>query len=179
MEEDWRDVVGYEGSYMVSNVGNVRSVDRIIISKLGYERFVRGIDLALRVRNSGYVECKLCINDIRKNLSVHRLVAKAFVPNPNGYKIVNHIDAVKTNNSCLNLEWCTSLQNNLHSISLGLNPSGRGERNYGNKLPTESILNIRSLYKNGEKQSDLAEKFNISKSNIDKIVNRRTWKHLL
>lgn len=93
--EQWRDVVGYEGLYRVSNYGNVFSVrkDRL---------------LKTETTNKGYLRVCLRKDGKEKHLKVHRLVANAFIPNPNNYPQVNHKDEVKTNNCAFNLEWCTN-----------------------------------------------------------------------
>ena len=108
--EVWKDVVGYEGFYKVSNKGNVRSVER---------RNSRGYRLAGRILkpghdNDGYLHVVLCKNGKRKTTTVHRLVAEAFIPNPESLPQVNHIDEVKDNNNVENLEWCDARYNSNH-----------------------------------------------------------------
>lgn len=98
MEEFWKDVKGFEGVYQVSNLGRVKSVRRNIILKNSIAR-------------NGYKRVLLCTNNIQKNYYIHRLVAMAFIPNPNNYPIVNHKDENPQNNSVGNLEWCTQKYN--------------------------------------------------------------------
>lgn len=97
MEEIWKDIDGFDGDYMVSNLGRVKSVRRNII-------------LRQSIRN-GYERVVLWTNNIPKNYSVHRLVANAFIPNPDNLPQVNHKDENKTNNCVGNLEWCTQEYN--------------------------------------------------------------------
>ena len=100
--EIWKDVVGFEGLYKVSNKGNIYSVERIGANgrKLG------GITLKPRPHRDGYLQVGLHKNCKMKNKWVHRLVAEAFIPNPENHPEVNHRDEVKTNNELSNLEWC-------------------------------------------------------------------------
>ena len=96
MTEVWKDIPGYEGKYQASSLGRIRSK--------------RGV---LKLRdNFGYQRVMLYgLKGGRKSLSVHRLVAKTFIPNPNNYPQINHIDENKSNNRIDNLEWCTQSQN--------------------------------------------------------------------
>ena len=96
--EEWKDIPGYEGLYEVSNMGNVRNVRR---NKL----------LRLSKTNNRYIRVSLCKNGIKTGLTVHRLVAEAFIPNPDNLPEVNHKDEDKSNNSVENLEWCDAKYN--------------------------------------------------------------------
>ena len=111
MQEIWKDVVGYEGLYQVSNKGNVKSLKRSIIARDG--RYIREVDeCMLRQRLSRkYKQVVLCKDSIYKFIRVHRLVAQAFIPNPENLPQVNHKDEDKFNNCVENLEWCTQLYN--------------------------------------------------------------------
>ena len=108
--EVWKDVVGYEGLYKVSNKGNIYSVERIGINgrKLG------GIILKPRYDRNGYLQVGIYKNGKQKSKTVHRLVAEAFIPNLNGFLEINHIDEDKINNHVKNLEWCTREYNINH-----------------------------------------------------------------
>lgn len=103
MEEEWRDVVGYEGRYQVSNLGRVMSLPNRWHRKC--------VILNTQIDYDGYERLNLVIDNNRKRCSVHRLVAEAFVPNPNGYPIINHIDEIRNHNTPDNLEWCTQQYN--------------------------------------------------------------------
>ena len=109
-DEVWRDVKGYEGQYQVSNKGNVRSVDRI--NHIGRRHSGRTLRSAYSA--DGYPQVALCKNGKMKTKYIHRLVAEAFIPNPNNSPQINHIDEVKDNNNVENLEWCTSKYNINH-----------------------------------------------------------------
>lgn len=110
MKEEWRDIKGYEGYYQVSNMGRVRSVDRDIrnTGNIGETKIshYKGRVLIQGRRNKGYLGVILTKNSKQKSYAVHRLVAQAFIPNPNNLPQVNHKDEDKTNNCVENLEWC-------------------------------------------------------------------------
>lgn len=119
----------------MSNKGNIRSVDREVIDKNGKIRHCRGQIKQSRVKtgkkkSAGYVINDLFKNGVSKTVRVHRLVAEAFIPNPDNKEQVNHIDDVKTNNSVENLEWCTQSENIKHSYKLRRDPSVEGLRQY-------------------------------------------------
>lgn len=104
-EEVWRDIDGYEG-YQVSNLGNVRSLDRTVKKEDGTVRFLKGKILKQFPSNRGYLLVRLCKDGKGKTYSVHRIVAKAFIPNERNLSECNHKSEVKTDNRAQNLEWC-------------------------------------------------------------------------
>lgn len=106
MTEYWKDVVGYEGLYQVSNLGNVRSIDRWELSRSKY-RFRQGCLLKKYMNRYGYYVVNLYKNANGTPTPIHRIVAMAFLPNPFNLPCVNHKDENKTNNAVINLEWCT------------------------------------------------------------------------
>lgn len=108
MEEIWKDVVGYEGLYQVSNMGNVKSLNW---RNEGYAK-----NLWLKPHNKGYLQVELAKNGAKKCFVVHRLVAVAFLPNPYDYPQVNHKDENKRNNCVDNLEWCDASYNATYSL---------------------------------------------------------------
>ena len=110
--EDWKDIAGYEGIYQVSNKGRVRSVCLRHSSK---PRVMKQ-----RFAGRNYLYVGLSLNGVQKKYSVHRLVAKAFIPNPYNKPEINHINGDKTNNSANNLEWVTSRENKAHAHKTGL-----------------------------------------------------------
>ena len=105
--EIWNSVVGYEGRYKISNRGS------IINLKAGQEV------LGWQQNKYGYRKVRLCVNGLCKDYYVHQLVAKAFIPNPLGLKIINHIDCNPRNNRVENLEWCTQAENVRHAKECG------------------------------------------------------------
>lgn len=111
MKEVWKDIPKYKGVYQVSNLGRVKSLDRIVIDKNGRKRLCKGKILKNNIYINGYLYVRLCDKEKNKQFQVHRLVAQAFIPNPNNLPEVNHKDEDKTNNKVSNLEWCTSKYN--------------------------------------------------------------------
>ena len=110
--EIWKPIKGFEGSYEVSTLGNVRSVDRVIVYPNGGKRLRKGRELSQATNVRGYKCVVLCTQNSRKNYMVHRLVAETHVPNPSNLPCINHKDEITTNNNVSNLEWCTHKYNN-------------------------------------------------------------------
>ena len=110
--EIWKPIKGFEGAYEVSTLGNVRSVDRIVIYPKGGIRLRKGRELSQATNRKGYKCVVLCTQNTRKNYTVHRLVAETHVPNPSNLPCINHKDEITTNNNVSNLEWCTHKYNN-------------------------------------------------------------------
>jgi hypothetical protein len=114
-EEIWKDVVGFEGLYEVSNLGRIKSKERIdeyISNGELMHRRRREVILFPKKLKTGYLQVTLYKNGKYICSRIHRLVAEAFLPNPNNFPVVNHKDEIKTNNFVNNLEWCTIEYNN-------------------------------------------------------------------
>lgn len=109
-EEVWKPVVGWEGLYEVSNTGRVRSLDRQGVNEKGHGKR-NGKVLAPNYTKFGYIRVGLSINGKKTSYMVHRLVAEAFIPNPENLPFINHKDEIRNNNNAENLEWCTRLYN--------------------------------------------------------------------
>lgn len=111
MKEVWKDISGYEGLYQVSNFGNVKSLDRIVHRKTKPDYMLKGKILKSIDNGRGYKMVCFCKNGIVKKEYVHRIVAKAFIPNSNDLPEINHRDENTSNNHADNLEWCDRKSN--------------------------------------------------------------------
>lgn len=111
MNEIWKDVVGYEGLYQVSNLGRVKSVERYRKGKRGSMTYCKERILSSRISNAGYYQTCVCKENMKKLLLTHRMIAKAFIPNEKELKCVDHINGIRTDNRVLNLRWCSHKDN--------------------------------------------------------------------
>lgn len=113
-------------------------------------------------------------------LRAHRLVAEAYIPNPDNKPFVNHKDGNKQNNHVSNLEWCTAQENVQHAYDTGLTKALTGTNNPGSKLTNEDVLFIRANYKPYDKEfgaRGLGRKFNVDHSIISNIINNKSYKN--
>lgn len=172
-KEVWKDVEGFEGRYQVSNFGRVKSLDREITNLVGRTYSVKGVVLRQTLRN-GYQRVILSLDGKATHVSVHRLVALAFVANPENKEYVHHINSDKMNNHMDNLEWVTPLENSRDARRNNLYISG--SRSPNSKLEIEVIPNILDLYFNkGLFQSEIGEKYNVSQSTISCVIRGESW----
>lgn len=162
-DEIWRDIDGYEGLYQVSNFGRVKSFHRSeeLILTPAYDK-------------DGYYVLVLKRNGSKQNVKVHRLVATAFIPNPDGKPQVNHIDGNPQNNHVDNLEWVTGHENMQHAIYTGLIPTG--EKNYQAKLTNAQVRYIRSNPENMT-VTQLAKFFGVDKMVISNVQLGKSYKN--
>lgn len=162
MGEIWKVIDGYE-NYEVSTAGRVRNIATSVV---------------LKPNNCGrYLQVKLSQNSKRKNFLVHRLVASAFIPNPDNKPQVNHINGIKTDNSASNIEWTTPSDNIKHSYLKNLRCPTMGETNGQAKLVESDVLKIRQMSA-GFTTQEIAEMWGVSASSIRLILRRKTWKHI-
>ncbi len=176
-EEQWLPITGYEGLYEVSSNGRVKSLNRLIDYKdCNTIRVHKGKLIKRYINTHGYIQYYLRNNKKgNKHMSEHRLVAIAFIPNPEHKLYVNHKNGIKTDNRVKNLEWCTSSENNKHAYDTGLKSVKLGTEWHRSKLTEEEVLTIF----NGENSnSELGKRYNISVATISNIKNKKVWKHL-
>lgn len=172
-DEEWRDIEGYEGLYQISNYGKVKSFKHRVHGS-------EGVILKPHIYTTKYSIYRLSDsnNDI-KRITAHKLVAKAFIPNPKKYQEVNHKNGIKIDNRVDNLEWCTHQQNMVHAFT-ELYPNIRqGSRNSRATITDDDALQIYKLaMKNERSYADIGKEYGVSKSIVGNIKAGKTWSHV-
>lgn len=177
MSEIWKDILGFEDSYQVSNLGNVRSKSRTIssLNRWGSESTYTVVGKVLKLRVvMGYLAIKLN-HDGKHTRYGHRMVAEAFIPNPLNLKEVNHKDGNKRNNAVQNLEWADRKSNIEHAYDNELAHSGSSSH-YA-KLIEKTVAEI--IFINSSTQLSypkIAELFNICPASVSNMCRGRSWK---
>lgn len=175
MEEIWKNVVGYERIYEISNLGNIKSIARIVrIGRYG-KTTKGGIILKKITTKIGYHRILLGGKNIKKQFFIHRLVATAFIPNPENKPQVNHINGIKTDNRVENLEWCNSSENQIHAYKNGLQKPTNGVSNGQAKLTEKDVLEIRA---SSLTPTEISKLYKVNLPAIYKILSRIRWKHI-
>lgn len=172
MKEIWKPILNYEGIYEISNKGNIRSCDRYVEYGDYGKRIKKGKILSPPITKKGYKRVSLSKKGISKNFMIHRLVAQAFIPNPESKPQVNHLDGNKINNNINNLEWCTNGENGKHAWKHGLNKGVTGLFKGENNRNAKKII----CKTTGEVFGyiRLASKiYGIDRSDISKCCNRK------
>ena len=179
---EWKAIPGFK--YEVSNTGLVKSLSReynqkYSTGKIGC-RITKERILSQKYRSDkGYPVSHLFNYGKSSNVYTHRLVAKAFIPNPKELPQVNHKNGDKMDNRVCNLEWCDNDYNQNHAKELGLRKGiNQGEKGPNSKLKKIDSYKIRLGKEIGMRTKDLAERFGVERHTISNIVKRRTWKHL-
>jgi len=139
--EMWKDINGFEGYYKISNYGNVKSLDRLVKSKAGSLKFLKG-NIKKCAISSVYRLALLSKENKEIGISVHKLVALHFIPNPLRKPEINHMDGNKLNNYFGNLEWCTRSENIQHSYDIGLQISRKGSKHHMAKITEDDVAEM-------------------------------------
>lgn len=175
MKEEWRDVLNYIGRYQVSNFGRVKSLSYEYVDSRGHRRVNKGRVLKnVEDRHGYHVVCLHNIN--QKNHKVHRLVALAFIDNPEELPIINHRNGVKTDNTVDNLEWCSYKYNTNHAFQNGLCTSGEGH--HYSTLSDDEVLKVKKYLKEGKNVPEINKITKINKPVLYQIKNGISWNYL-
>ena len=182
MKEKWLPINGYGGYYEVSNLGEVRSLNRAIPYERWEERYgdkmvLRGRPLKGCTAKDGRRSVTLSKNGKATTKRIHRIVLEAFIGScPNGMEGC-HNDGNPQNNTLNNLRWDTRSANHMDKIKHGTHD--RGERNPMAKLVREKVNAIKILYKKTKaSQQDLADLFDVSQAHISRIIRGKCWAHM-
>jgi hypothetical protein len=179
MIEIWKDIKGFEELYQVSNFGRLKRLQRKIVTKDNVSKTLPKKILLQYINRKGY--SVITLNKNKKGIisthSIHQLVAKAFISNPNNKYTVNHINGIKTDNRVENLEWATQRENVKHAYDTGLKKCMKGSKNHSAKLTETDVKQIRRLLTHNT-QRELARVFKVSDGAISFIANNKTWKHI-
>jgi len=158
----WKALPGVPG-VEVSQLGNVRTLDRVVSSEK-MTCFKKGLILKQHEDIGGYLKIGFRVNGKWVNKSVHRLVAQAFIPNPNNLPQVNHKDGDRTNNNFSNLEWCTASYNNQYREKYGIsNTESQGHPVFAINLDTMEVSRFRS-------QGEASQTLGVYQANISKVI---------
>lgn len=171
--EIWKDVPGYKGIYMVSNLGTVKSNDHLVLGK--NNRLQKGRVLKLTKSYKGYMRVSLSNKGKKFTTGAHRLVALAFIEKIKGKNQVNHINGIKSDNRLENLEWCTNSENQIHAINKGLTSRKTGEENHNSKLSNKDVKKVRVLNSLGWTNKQLANDYGVSDAAMSKILRKKTY----
>ena len=182
-EEIFKPVIGFEGIYEISNLGRVKVLPREWISgtKGNCLRKRGEFFLAQKTTKFGYFSVKLCKDNKRTYPVIHRLIALAFIPNPDNKPMINHIDGNKKNNRISNLEWCTGDENMKHAARTGLIPKGKDHHDV--ILQECQVYRLRWIKKNIKVEhgywTKVAKSLNVSLSAIMDVIHDRSWPHII
>lgn len=157
--EIWKDIPGYEGKYQASSFGRIRNYkDRVL----------------LPWKYKGY----LYVDLLDRSLRSHRLIAKAFIPNPLSKPQVNHKNGIKDDNRVENLEWCTNSENAIHAYRILKKKKLVGEANPISKLTDKLVLAIRQRHTECNNIAVVAREFKITIQGAWGIIKRKQWTHI-
>lgn len=181
--EKWLPCPGFEDHYEVSDHGRLRSRAIFIPHDGSWNKDIGGYIKKVKMHNQqvnryGYLHSKLCKYGKCNHRTIHRLVATAFLENPNKHPQVNHIDGNKMNNHVDNLEWVSRSGNIKHAYDTGLMNSDhlKGSKHHNAKLTEDDVRAIRASDKS---RKELMEEYGISYSTLKDVLNFKSWKHVI
>jgi hypothetical protein len=172
MEEVWRNAVGFEGFYEISNFGSVRSKARWFECSYGIRKYGDAVLKPVK-NNRGYAIVNLTMPGVRKQVTVHRLVLEAFSRTKHHSDVCRHLNGNKLDNSISNLVWGTPKENSSDSMRHGVLLVG--EQNNLSRFSAETILAIITSTK---KTSELVAEYGVSRTHVKRIRRHECWKHL-
>lgn len=168
---NWKDIPGYEGHYQASHDGFIRSVTKRVKQHSGSTQLKTGKILSPAIDRLGYVKVALSRENKLRAFTVHRLVALTHLPNPNGYKELNHKDGNKRNNHIDNLEWCNRTHNITHAVRTGLLVHKTGDDNFGTMFKKAEHHRILKMHSDGLTAPAIAKILGCSYSTIYRITS--------
>jgi len=176
-EELWANIPGYEGYYVISNLGCVKSLDRTIEKKNGAKVFLAGKTVSISVHKHGHHVVRLWKNNETKLFNLYRILAIVFISNPENKKEVNHIDGNRMNYNLDNLEWVTPSENMKHAFKNGLSKCNfeKGFKHRFCKIDEEMLKSIFERRKEGKKLKQIAGEFGLNLQYVSRILKGLTY----
>lgn len=168
--EIWKDIYGHVGSYQISNLGRVKSLPRSIIRSNGMKQTFKGKLLSLNTNEFGYKTIMLYNMNKYSCYKIHRLVAGAFLLNPENKSDVNHLDGVKSNNNINNLEWATRSENHYHAFNAGLRVGQKGSENV-NSVKVQKLSMDNKFIDEFDSIQDAADSVGVDRSCISRCCS--------
>jgi len=167
--EEWSPVKGFDGFYYISNYGKVISV-RVRTN------CITEVEVKTTKNTNGYLMFGIYINNFRKTILVHRMVAMCFIPNPENKPFANHNNCIKDDPFVLNLCWMTGSENTQHAW---LNGMMKCTKHHRRSLTKDDVVKIRLMLKTGASLKSIADSFKVAPFAISKIRDNKTYKNII
>ena len=168
----YKDIPGYEGYYQAGTDGSIRSVTKSVKQRSGRTQTKKGKILKPATDRFGYLNCALSKFNKLSSFRVHRLVALAHIPNPNGHQEINHINAIKSDNRVKNLEWCTRKHNINHAVRNGLMTYHYGDSHFRTKFKVKDHSKIIRMKRGGKNAPEIAVLLGCNNSTIYRLLKK-------